>query len=441
MIAQPMSQMHLIHMFFHSPITHTALSWASEDDGQLEGMGDFGYWQHIARTLERGRFDAAFFADTPAASDQYRNGPETPLTYGVVWPTHDPMPLVAAMAAATDHLGIGVTLSVNGTAPYLAHRRIATLDYLSKGRVGWNVVTGHMRAEHRAIGQALMDHDERYDFADEFMDVCYALWDSFAPGSLPMDKSSGILADPSKIARIDYDGKYFRCQAVSSTLPSPQGGRPVIFQAGSSGRGMAFALKHADAIFAIQPHLEAMSAFRKRFDDGARTAGRGPVGTLFGLQYVIGSTDEEAQARLERLRERVPLDAGLSRLSGPLGIDCSTLDPDQPLDELPTQASRGMMEALSKMGTDKGRKLTVREAAIQMGLTVGLPQVVGSPERIADELERYWRESGALGFNLSAPTKPGMIEEFVDHVVPILQKRGLVRREYEGRTLRDNLHG
>ncbi|MEQ9673919.1 MAG: LLM class flavin-dependent oxidoreductase, partial [Roseovarius indicus] len=135
----------------------------------------------------------------------------------------------------------------------------------------------------------------------------------------------------------------------------------------------------------------------------------------------------------------VPLDAGLSRLSAPLGIDCSTLDPDQPLEEVPTQASQGMAQALTQIGSDTGKKITVREAAIQMGLSVGLPQVIGSPEQVADEIERHWRESGAFGFNLSAPTKPGMIEEFVDHVVPILQDRGLVRRDYSGNTLRDNL--
>lgn len=434
-----MSHMHLVQMFFHSPITHTALSWASDDDSQLAGMGDFGYWQNIARTLERGCFDAAFFADTPAASDQYRNSADTPISHGVVWPTHDPMPLVAAMAAATEHLGFGVTLSVNGTPPYLAHRRISTLDYLSGGRVGWNVVTGHMRSEHRAIGQALGEHDERYDVADEYMDVCYALWDSFAPGALPMDKNSGVFGIPDKIARVDYKGKYFQCNAVSATLPSPQEGRPVIFQAGSSGRGMQFAIKHADAIFAIQPNLEAMKAFRKRFDDGAIATGRDPIGILFGMQYVIGSTDEEAKARLERLRERVPLEAGLSRLSAPLGVDASTLDPDQPLDEVPTQASRGMMEAMAKMAGNNGGKVTVREAAIQMGITVGLPQIVGSPEHIADRLEHYWRESGGFGFNLSAATQSGMIEEFVEHVVPILQKRGLMRETYEGKTLRRNM--
>jgi FMN-dependent oxidoreductase (nitrilotriacetate monooxygenase family) len=432
-------RIHLVHMMFHSPITHTALSWANEDDRHLDGMADFGYWQDLARTLERGVFDAVFFADTPAASDQFKGGPETPLRYGVVWPTHDPMPLVAVMAAATQRLGIGVTSSVTGTPPYLAYRKLSTLDYMSRGRIGWNVVTGHMQAEHRAVGNPLMEHDARYDYADEYMDVCYALWDSFGEGAILKDRKAGLMADPDKIARVSHEGKYFRCHAVSPTLPSPQG-RPVIFQAGSSGRGMQFAVKHAEAVFAIQPNVDAMRGFTQRIDAAASAAGKPPAKILFGLHFVIGSSDDEAQRRLEVLRERVPLDAGLSRLSAPLGIDCSKLDPDQPLEEVATQASRGMMEALSKIGSDRGMRPTVRDAALQAGLTSGLPQIVGSPERIADEMERIWRASGGIGFNLSAATLPGMIEDFVDHVVPILRKRGLVRSEYTGTTLRDHLN-
>ena len=434
-----MSQMHLVHMFFHSPITHTALSWANENDQQLAGMGGFAHWQHIAKSLEQGCFDAAFFADTPAASDQYKGGPETPLKYGVVWPTHDPSPVAAVMAASTKHLGVGVTISVQGSAPYVVYRRLSTLDYMTGGRVAWNVVTGHMQAEHKAIGQSLVPHDERYDYADEFMEICDALWSSFEPGALPMDRKAGILADPSKIRKVTHKGKYFSCEAVSPTLPSPQDGKPVIFQAGSSGRGMEFAIKHADAIFAIQPNVAAMRKFRERFDAAARDQGKDPIGILFGTQYVIGSTEAEAHRRLDELRERVPLDAGLSRLSAPLGVDCSKLDLDQPLEEVPTQASRGMAEALAQMVGTGGRPVTVREAAVQMGLSVGLPQVVGAPEQIADQLEALWRESGGYGFNLSTPTKPGMIDDFVDGVVPILQKRGILRTEYSGSTLRENL--
>jgi FMN-dependent oxidoreductase (nitrilotriacetate monooxygenase family) len=309
---------------------------------------------------------------------------------------------------------------------------------MSRGRLGWNVVTGHMQAEHRAIGNPLMEHDERYDYADEYMDVCYALWDSFGEGAILKDRAAGLMADPDRIARVRHEGKYFRCHAVSPTLPSPQG-RPVIFQAGSSGRGMQFAVKHAEAVFAIQPHVDAMRGFRQRLDAACTAAGKGPSKILFGLHFVIGSSDAHAQRRLEALRARVPLDAGLSRLSAPLGIDCSKLDPDQPLEEVATQASRGMMESISRIGSDRGRRPTVRDAALQMGTTSGLPQVVGSPERIADEMERLWRESGGFGFNLSAATLPGMMEEFVDHVVPILRRRGLVRGEYTGTTLRDHL--
>jgi len=425
-------------MFFAAPITHTALSWADEDDGQVAGLGDMGYWQHIARVLEKGGFDAAFFADTPAASDQYNDNQETPIRYGVVWPTHDPMPLVAIMAAATSHLGIGVTLSPNGTPPYLAHRRITTLDYLSGGRVGWNVVTGHMRAEYRALGSTMMEHDERYDSADEYLEICYRLWDSVQPGAIVKDKAAGVFALPEKIEKVRFKGKFYESEAIPAALPS-KGGRPVIFQAGSSGRGMEFAIRHADAIFAIQPTLEAMKSFRVRFDDAARKQGKDPIGILFGMHYIIGSTDEEARRKRDRLRERLPIDAALSRFSGPLGIDASKLDPDQPIEEMPTNASRGMMEALAKVGVENGRKPTLRDAALQMGLSGGLPQLVGSPETIADGLEHYWRESGAMGFNLSAATKPGMIEDFVEHVVPILRKRGLVRGDYEGTTLRDNL--
>ncbi|MDR6266959.1 NtaA/DmoA family FMN-dependent monooxygenase [Roseobacter sp. N2S] len=434
-----MNHMHLVHMFFHSPITHTALSWASENDQQLAGMGGFEHWQHIARTLERGGFDAAFFADTPAASDQYKGGPETPIKYGVVWPTHDPSPVAAAMAAATKNLGVGITISVAGSHPYIVYRRLSTLDYITGGRVAWNVVTGHMQAEHKALGQPLMGHDERYDVADEFMEVCYALWDSFEPGALPMDREAGIFGDPSKIKKVKHEGKYFKCEAVSPTMPSPQGGRPVIFQAGSSGRGMAFAVDHADAIFAIQPNITAMRKFRERFDAAAIEQGKDPIGILFGTQYVIGSTEAEAKQRLADLRERMPLEAGLSRLSAPLGVDCSTLDLDQPLEELQTNASRGMAQALSQMEGGSGKPVTVREAAIQIGLSMGMPQLVGGPEQIADKLEELWRESGGYGFNLSAPTKPGMIDEFVDGVVPILRKRGLLRSEYAGSTLRENL--
>lgn len=219
-----MRRMHLVHMLFHAPITRTAPSWASPKDRRLEGMAGFERWQSFARTLKRRRFDAAFFAGAPAASDQHRGGPETPIEYGAARPTHDPMPVATVIAATTAHPGVGVTFSVAGDLPCTAYRRLSTLDRMSGGRLAWSVVAGRMRAEHRATGQELAEHDERYDQADGFLAIRRALWDRFAPGALPMDKARGVLGDPAKIAEVKYAGRWFRCEEVSAGLPQAIGG-------------------------------------------------------------------------------------------------------------------------------------------------------------------------------------------------------------------------
>ena len=199
-------KMHLIQMLMHTPISHTIMGWADKDDEQLEGLSSFEYWQSLARALEKSCFDAVFFADAPVARGDYQGRPDVGIRYGVAWPAHDPMPLVAVMASVTKRLGFGVTLSLNGTPPFLAVRRMSTLDCLSGGRIGWNIVTGIMNAEAVAVGASgLMPHDERYDLADEYMDVCYELWGSIEDGALIKDRATGQFADPKKIApRIRY---------------------------------------------------------------------------------------------------------------------------------------------------------------------------------------------------------------------------------------------
>jgi alkanesulfonate monooxygenase SsuD/methylene tetrahydromethanopterin reductase-like flavin-dependent oxidoreductase (luciferase family) len=212
---------------------------------------------------------------------------------------------------------------------------------------------------------------------------------------------------------------------VTPILPSPHG-RPVIFQAGSSGRGMKFANKHAEVVFAIQPHIPGMQIAMVKLREAARAQGASEdVKMLFGLQPILGGTEAEAKAREEELKERIPLDAILARLSGVFGVDLSTLDPDKPLEDMPTKASQGLMAA-TKAAAD-GRSLTLREAAKLWALAVGIPQVTGTPEQVADYVETAWRESGCCGFNLSPTTSPDSIEDFVDQVVPILQKRGIYR--------------
>ena len=251
------AKMHLIGFMMHTPINHMTLSWADKDDRQLDGLGSISYWQSLAKTLERGCFDGLFFADVPAVYDHYKDTTDVAMRYGVVWPTHDPVALIGIMAAATKHLGIASTVSTASWHPFLAVRSMSTLDYLSSGRVGWNIVTGNGRSEHRALGTGTLDHDERYDHADEYMDICYALWNGIPPEAIVADQEAGIFADATKIKKVEHDGKYFQCHATPSVMPSPQG-RPVLFQAGSSGRGQRFAIKHADVVFAIQPDIERM---------------------------------------------------------------------------------------------------------------------------------------------------------------------------------------
>jgi long-chain alkane monooxygenase len=432
------SKMHLMQMLIHTASTHTMLGWADPADRQLEGLQDFGYWQNLARTLERGCFDGVFFADSPATHAVYKGSVVPSVQYGASWPNHDPMPLVAVMAAATQRLGFGVTLSTTGTTPYLATRRISTLNYLSRGRVGWNIVTGFSAAEHNANGMGTqMPHDERYDFADEFMAVCYALWDSVPESAILKDARKGQFADPDQIKRVDYKGRYLQCKAVAPVLPSPYG-RPLLFQAGSSGRGMQFALDHAEVIFAIQPHVAGMKKSMDQLRTAAAARGKtGDAKMLFGLQPIVRSTEAEARLRMRELTERAPLEATLARMSGVFGIDLSQYDPDRPLAEMETQASRGLMAA-SSTGAD-GKAVTLRESAAQWVLSVAIPQVVGTPEQVADEFERIWRETGCYGFNLSPTTSPDSIDDFVDHVVPLLQRRGVFRTAYEGESFRDNL--
>ncbi len=433
------SKIHLMQMLIHTVSTHTLLGWADPMEQQLDGLQDFSYWQELARTLERGRFDGVFFADSPATHAVYQGSVNASVQYGASWPNHDPMPLVAIMAAATKHLGIGVTLSTTGTTPYLATRRMSTLNYLSRGRVGWNIVTGFSMAEHMANGVgSQMPHDERYDFADEFMEICYKLWDSVPPKAILANASTGQFADTSKITPVDYKGRYLSCKAVAPVLPSPYG-RPLLIQAGSSGRGMKFAMDHAEIIFAIQGHVAGMKKSMEQLRAAAATHGKKSedLRILYGLQPIVRSTEAEARAREEELKQRVPLDAILARLSGVFGVDLSQFDPDRPLAEMETQASRGLMAA-TLTGADGG-SVTLRQAAAQWALSVAIPQVVGTPEQVAAEIERVWRETGCYGFNLSPTTNPDSVEDFVDHVVPILQRRGVFRTEYEGQSFRENL--
>lgn len=432
------SQMHFNLIMLSMPVNHTVGMWAEQNDRHFAGLSSFAYWQDIAKTVEKACFDAIFFADVPAASSGYKGGQDSAIQYGVNWPAHDPMPLIAAMAAATSKLGFIVTLSTTGHEPYLAVRRLSTLDYLSHGRMGWNVVTGANKAEHSAIGSKQLEHDERYDAADEFMEVCYRLWDSIDDDVLVLDRQKRIFADPSKVRRVDFNGKYYSCSGYVPTLPSPQG-RPVIFQAGSSGRGMQFAMRHAEGVFAIQPELAGMKRYMQQVREAAAKLNM-PAQDLrvtFGLQAVLGGTEAEAKRKAAEQRANVPLDGALARLSSIIGIDFGKFDPDSLFEELPAEGSQGLLKAFA--APIDGKQPTLRDVALNYGVAAGAKRVVGTPEQVASELETIWRETNCHGFNLSPTDSPESIYDFTREVIPILQRHGTYRTEYPGQTFRANL--
>jgi FMN-dependent oxidoreductase (nitrilotriacetate monooxygenase family) len=431
-------QIHLNLILSYTPVSHLQMSWVHPQDAQASGLFSAAYWKDLAVTLERGRFDGVFFADLLSVPDAGAGSAEAVMRQGSNYPRQDPMPLIALMADATKHLGFGVTLTTAGTPPFLAVRRMTTLDNLTGGRVGWNVVTSHQKSDHQALGFTQPAHDDRYDQAEEYLEICYRLWDGFPREAVIVDKSSGTFIDTGKIRKVEYEGRYYSCHAYPVTPCSPQG-RPLIFQAGQSGRGMLFATKHADAIYALQPNIEFMKKFMSQVRSAAAQNGKTiQPKVFFGVQPFLGGTEEEARRRYEELRDNVRLETALNRLSGMIGVDLSEYDLDGPLQNFETEASRGLLAAT--LGSMEGRSPTIREAAIHWGMAIGMmPQFIGSPEQVADRIEEFWRESGAYGMSISPTVSPLSVEEFVDQVVPILQKRGLIRTEYAGSTYRENL--
>lgn len=431
-------RMRLLGFMFHSPMNHTILSWAHPESTQGTAFARPEFWQHIARTLERGRFDGLFLADTFSAYDVYRDSYEPTVRYGVVCPQHDPVVLIPVMALATRHLGFATTMSTNAYHPYVLARTMATLDHLTGGRVGWNVVTGISRSEYRNLSmEDWLPHDERYDRADEYLDLCNQLWGSWEPDAVIADAERGIYADPAKVHRVNFRGRYFTSAGPLVALPSPQG-RPVIFQAGSSGRGRDFAVRHAEVVFSIQLHARAMRVYGDDLRSRAEQLGRDPdeIKITYGVQAFVGESEAQARELQQEMVERIPLDAALARLSSSLGFDFSTVPIDQPLEQIRTEASQGLVTALTTL---YGGTMTVREAAVRWGASVGMPQVVGTPEQVADQLQALHEEGGGDGFNLTPTYTPGSFDMFVDTVVPILQARGQVRREYTARTFREQL--
>ncbi|WP_315130060.1 NtaA/DmoA family FMN-dependent monooxygenase [Achromobacter marplatensis] len=395
---------------------------------------DAAYFQRIGQLAERGGLQAVFLADTLSAEEENF---ERPNLGGI-----DPVVALTAIAGVTSRVGLVATATTTYSDPFSMARRIASLDLISRGRAAWNLVTTFVPGVAANFGaDPLPPANERYARAEEFIDVVNRLWRSWQPGALVGDKEEGVYADRSRISPIDHRGAHFTVRGPTTLPPSGQG-RPVVFQSGASDAGRQLAARTADAIFTVQNTLASAQAFRRDIRERARRFRRDPnhIKVLPGLLAIMGGTEAEAKARKARLDE-LGGDAELKKLALRVGIPVERLQLDAPLpvDEIRAntafRGSQGFRNAAIELGLSG--KLTVREILYQNG--GGHPQVVGTPEQVADHIEHWYREGAADGFNLMIDVLPDGLEPVLDELVPLLRQRGIFRREYRGDTLRTNL--
>ncbi len=396
--------------------------------------------QHMVRfaqTLERGKFDAFFMADHLAVL----NMPMAALKRSHTATSLEPLTLLPALAMVTKHLGLIATASTTFDAPYHIARRFASLDHISGGRAGWNIVTTSNPDAALNFGlEEHVEHDERYRRAREFFDVVTGLWDSWADDAFVRDVEAGIFFDPAKLHVLNHKGEHLSVKGPLN-IARPVQGWPVIVQAGASDAGRQLAAETAEAIFASQNNLGDARAFYADVKARAAAAGRDPehLKVLPGCFVVVGDSLADAQAKRARLDSLVHPDSGIASLSIALGCDASGFDLDKPLPaELPpTNQSLSGRERVLSMAAREG--LTVGQLAQRFGAHYGGLSMMGTPSDIADQMQEWLEQRGCDGFNIMFPFLPEGLDDFVDRVVPELQRRGVFRTEYEGATLRDNL--
>jgi FMN-dependent oxidoreductase (nitrilotriacetate monooxygenase family) len=427
-----MKHMHL-GAFMRPVSIHTA--WWRHPDSAPEANFSLKHLVHCIQTLERGKFDAFFMADHLAVL----NMPIEALKRSGTVTSFEPFTLLSALAMVTERIGLIATASTTYDAPYHIARRFASLDHISAGRAGWNIVTTSNPDAARNFGMTEhMDHAERYARAREFHDVVTGLWDSFAEDAFIRDKESGIFWDPARMHKLDHEGKYLSI-AGPLNIARPVQGWPVIVQAGASDSGRQLAAEVAEMIFAAGGPVADARAYYADIKSRAAKAGRDPslIKILPGALVTVAETDDAAREKRALLDSLVHPDSGMAALSIALGTDARAFDLDAPLPDIPetNQSQSGRQRVLERA---RRENLTVRQLAMALGGYGGL-SFTGSAKTIADEMQ-HWLESDACdGFNIMFPTIPGGVEDFVRWVVPELQKRGIFRKEYAGTTLREHL--
>lgn len=401
------------------------------------------YWIEIAKLLDGAGFDALFIADALGQLDVYQQRPDAALRTAAQMPVDDPLLLVSALAAATRDLSFGITVSTTYEHPYLLARKFSTLDHLTQGRVAWNIVTSMLDSAARNLGlDQQLPHDERYDRAQEFVDVTCKLWEgSWEEDAVKRDKVGGVYSNPAQVHPINHRGRYYQVLDAHLSEPSPQR-TPVLFQAGTSTRGSQFAANNAEVIFLGGLTPEAIRQDIASIRQQAKALGRDVDSLKFitAITVVTGEDDAAAEARYADLQQYISEEAALALFSAWTGVDWSQYPLDQPLRYIETDACRSALASLTRIDSD--RQWTLREAARYIGIGGLHPTLVGGPSTIADRLDQFAEQSGVDGFNLGYAISPGSFEDFVKYVTPELIARGRIRpRPAAPLTLRERLLG
>jgi FMN-dependent oxidoreductase (nitrilotriacetate monooxygenase family) len=441
-----MSQSETIHLAADLSFLHTDYLWRMP--GSWIGYDYYStseFYEDIARIAQRGVMDMLFFGDTGGTPEDYGGNHEAPVRYGAKWPRHDMAPMIPLMAKVAPGVGFALTMSTTYHHPFYVARFFNALDHVTRGRIAWNVVTSAYKNEAANYGfDDMMDHDERYVRAQEFVEVTFKLWDSVEKDAFVRDRESGIFADPSKVHRIDHRGRYFNVRGPLPALPSPQH-RPVIIQAGLSGPGMDLAAACADLQFSTRRTIASMQQHRAALDKKLAAAGRTSrdIGILWSIRIQVAGSEAEAKEKERRYLAAIHPHAGLVEMSAQYNVDFSKARPGMRLadfaDEVRNQKGNyGSFEELLKT-TDPSQ--TVEELGRRF-LVDRILVAAGTPKSIADKLEEMHAATGANGGFILGRGYSAMdnIREFVELVVPELQRRGLSKKKYTGSTLRENLN-
>jgi FMN-dependent oxidoreductase (nitrilotriacetate monooxygenase family) len=421
-----------------APSHNWAGLWSHPRDASID-YNTLDYWVEFARIAERGLFDGIFLADVFGVYDVFGDSADTAIRHGVQLPSADPAMFVSAMALVTKHLGFGITSNISLEHPYQFARRFSTLDHLTRGRIGWNIVTGYLESGARGMGfDAGRAHDDRYDVAEDFLTATYKLWEgSWEQGAVLRDRARGVFADPAKVHPVHHAGTHYRVDGIHLSEPSPQR-TPLLYQAGASKRGRAFAAKHAEAIFLNGQTRPMLAETVRSIRLATKDFGRSPydISLFAGLNVIVAPTRGEAKDQHEEYSRYVHREGQLALLSGWTGIDFSTFAPDQALQYVESNAIQSMVENLT---TRSDTPMKIADLAALSPAGARAPFVVGSPQDVADELAGWARDTDIDGFNLVRLVAPESLAAFVELVVPELQSRGLYKTQYREGTLREKL--